>query len=88
MTSVTDAVRLEATGVTKRFGGLTAVDDVSITVEPRSVTALIPYTRGDLVARIHSDGEVLSEDHTGEGTLISARVRSDLAAALEVFAAV
>jgi len=54
----------------------------------RSVTALIPYTRGDLVARIHSDGEVLSEDHTGDGTLISARVRSDLAAALENFAAV
>jgi GTP-binding protein HflX len=54
----------------------------------RSVTALIPYTRGDLVARIHSDGEVLSEDHTGDGTLISARVRSDLAAALENFVAV
>ncbi|MDQ1732747.1 MAG: GTPase [Pseudonocardiales bacterium] len=53
----------------------------------RSVTALIPYTRGDLVARIHSDGEVLSEDHTGTGTLISARVRSDLAAALAGFAA-
>jgi len=53
----------------------------------RSVHALIPYTRGDLVARIHSDGEVLSENHTGDGTLISARVRSDLAAALEEFAA-
>jgi len=52
----------------------------------RSVTALIPYTRGDLVARIHTDGEVLSEDHTGDGTLISALVRSDLAAALERFA--
>jgi GTP-binding protein HflX len=49
------------------------------------VRALIPYTRGDLVARIHSDGEVLSEDHTGDGTLISARVRSDLAAALAEF---
>jgi branched-chain amino acid transport system ATP-binding protein len=41
MTTVTDLVRLEATGVTKRFGGLTAVDDVSITVDPGSVTALI-----------------------------------------------
>jgi GTP-binding protein HflX len=52
----------------------------------QSVTALIPYTRGDLVARIHTDGEVLSEDHTGDGTLISALVRSDLAAALERYA--
>jgi GTP-binding protein HflX len=52
----------------------------------RSVYALIPYSRGDLVARIHTDGEVLSEDHTGDGTLISARVRSDLAAALAEFA--
>ena len=54
----------------------------------RSVSALIPYTRGDLVARIHSDGEVLSEDHTGDGTLINARVRSDLAAALAQFSTV
>ena len=54
----------------------------------RSVTALIPYTRGDLVARIHQDGEVLSEDHTGNGTLISALVRSDLAAALENYEAI
>ncbi len=52
----------------------------------RAVKALIPYTRGDLVARIHSDGEVVSEEHTGDGTLIDARVRSDLAAALEQFA--
>ncbi len=54
----------------------------------RPVRALIPYTRGDLVARIHSEGEVDSEDHTGDGTLIEARVRSDLASALEQFATV
>jgi GTP-binding protein HflX len=52
------------------------------------VRALIPYTRGDLVARIHSDGDVLSEDHTGDGTLISARVCADLAAVLVQFAAI
>jgi branched-chain amino acid transport system ATP-binding protein len=33
--------RLEATGMTKRFGGLTAVDDISIVAEPGQVTALI-----------------------------------------------
>ncbi len=53
----------------------------------RAVLVLLPYTRGDLVARIHADGEVLSEEHTGEGTLISARVRAELAAALEEFSA-
>jgi GTP-binding protein HflX len=49
---------------------------------------LIPYSRGDLVARIHEDGKVLSERHTGDGTLISARVRADLAAPLAEFASV
>jgi len=40
-TAATDGVRLDATGVTKRFGGLTAVDEVNISVEPGQVTALI-----------------------------------------------
>src|SRR5437764_3124322 len=33
--------RLEARNVTKRFGGLVAVDDVTLTAEPGRVTALI-----------------------------------------------
>jgi len=33
--------RLTAIGITKRFGGLVAVDDVSVTAEPGTVTALI-----------------------------------------------
>jgi GTP-binding protein HflX len=32
---------------------------------------------------VHRDGEVLSEEHTGEGTLLKARVLPDLAAELE-----
>jgi GTP-binding protein HflX len=66
---------------------LAAVIEAGLPHPDRSVHALIPYDRGDLVARIHSDGEVLSEDHTGDGTLISARVRPDLAAALVEFGA-
>jgi branched-chain amino acid transport system ATP-binding protein len=41
MTSGSRETRLVAEGVTKRYGGLVAVDDVSITVEPGQVTALI-----------------------------------------------
>ncbi|AXB43985.1 GTPase HflX [Amycolatopsis albispora] len=50
------------------------------------VDAVVPYTRGELVARAHADGEVLTEEHTEEGTHLRARVHPDLAAALETFA--
>ncbi|GAA2064062.1 GTPase HflX [Streptomyces cheonanensis] len=49
------------------------------------VTALVPYTQGGLVSRVHSEGEVLSEEHTGDGTLLTVRVHPDLAAQLEPF---
>ncbi|WP_062442246.1 GTPase HflX [Herbidospora daliensis] len=42
------------------------------------VHVLIPYDRGDLVARAHKEGEVLSVDHTGDGTVLHARVPSTL----------
>jgi GTPase len=48
---------------------------------------LVPYARGDLVARMHESGEVLSVDHLSTGTLVNARVNGDLAAALQPFAA-
>ena len=38
-------------------------------------TVLLPYDRGDLLARAHAHGEVLSEEHTAEGTHLHARVR-------------
>ncbi|QMU72227.1 GTPase HflX [Streptacidiphilus sp. P02-A3a] len=50
------------------------------------VLALVPYTRGDLVSRAHREGEVLVEEHTGDGTLLTARVLPDLAAEFERFA--
>ncbi|WP_245674693.1 GTPase HflX [Herbidospora cretacea] len=42
------------------------------------VHLLVPYDRGDLVARAHKEGEVLSVDHTGDGTVLHARVPSAL----------
>ncbi|MFF4716362.1 GTPase HflX [Streptomyces eurythermus] len=46
------------------------------------VVALVPYTHGKLVARAHAEGEVLSEEHTAEGTLLKVRVHEELAADL------
>ncbi|MFE0690819.1 GTPase HflX [Streptomyces xiamenensis] len=50
------------------------------------VAALVPYTEGALVSRVHSEGEVLREEHTGDGTLLTARVHPELGALLEPYA--
>jgi GTP-binding protein HflX len=49
------------------------------------VRLLLPYSRGDLVSRIHDHGEVLTIDHTGDGTLIRARVSEAFAGELELY---
>ncbi|MGB9378123.1 MAG: GTPase HflX, partial [Mycobacteriales bacterium] len=46
------------------------------------VDVLLPYDRGDLVSRVHDDGEVIAESHTGDGTRLHARVGASLAAEL------
>jgi GTP-binding protein HflX len=51
------------------------------------VEVLLPYDRGDLVSRLHQEAEVLSSEHTGNGTLLKARVHPDLAGELAAFAA-
>jgi GTP-binding protein HflX len=51
------------------------------------VEVLVPYDRGDLVARVHRDGEVLEERHEPSGTYLTARVDGGLAAALARYAA-
>jgi GTP-binding protein HflX len=46
------------------------------------VRMLVPYDRGDLIARAHEEGEVVSLDHTGDGTVLHARVLPSLYAEL------
>ena len=56
---------------------------------PRSaieVDLVVPYERGDLLARAHKDGEVLGVDHTETGTRLKARVPQSLATELEAAA--
>jgi GTPase len=49
------------------------------------VEVLVPYTRGELVARVYRDGDVLAERHTEQGTVLHAKVKPDLAGLLENF---
>jgi GTPase len=46
------------------------------------VDLVVPYSRGDLISRVHTTGEVLAEEHRMEGTRLHARVDEALAAEL------
>ena len=75
--------------VSARTGdGLAALSAVLEQRLPRpdvELTVLLPYTRGDLVTRVHETAEVLGAEHTADGTLLHARVHPGLAAVLEPF---
>jgi GTP-binding protein HflX len=61
------------------------IEDALVAVEadlPRpgiAFEALLPYERGDLLNRIHEQGEVARIEHTGDGTVVHGRVHADLA---------
>jgi GTPase len=48
----------------------------------REITVLVPYDRGDLISRVHAEGEVLGVAHGEQGTELTARVPHGLAAEL------
>ncbi|MGZ8571543.1 MAG: HflX GTPase family protein, partial [Actinomycetota bacterium] len=52
---------------------------------PVSVTVLVPHDRGDLVAMLHRDAEVLSEEAREDGMLVRARVGDRVFAAVRGF---
>ncbi len=64
----------------RRISELAAPTDTAVDV-------VIPYDRGDLVARVHADGRVQEAEHNPDGTRIKARVPVALAASLREFAA-
>jgi GTPase len=51
------------------------------------VSVVLPYARGDLLARAHREGEVLRLEHTDAGTELTARVPPGLAHELDRFVA-
>ena len=48
------------------------------------ITAVIPYSRGDLIHAIHENGEIFSQEYVEAGTVIHARVNGALAQAIEL----
>jgi len=49
------------------------------------IEVLVPFSLGGLVSRMHAEGTVLSEEHTGDGTLLVAKVAPDLAGILQEY---
>lgn len=79
-----DAVFVSArTGV--GLADLLAAVEAALPVPQVGIEALVPYSHADLVARAHERGTVAAERHTDDGTLLTARVPADLAAALAPF---
>ncbi|HEU4425152.1 MAG TPA: GTPase HflX [Pilimelia sp.] len=81
----------EAVFVSARTGA--GIEGLRAAVEDRlprpavEMRVTVPYTRGDLIARVHRQGEVLATHHTGEGTFLHVRVDRALAAELAHFGA-
>jgi GTPase len=73
-------------GVSARTGA--GLDELWQAIEERlprpevEVKLVVPYSRGDLVARAHSTGEVVAFSHVEDGTMLEARVPAGLAAEL------
>ena len=52
-----------------------------------SIDVVVPYSRGDLVSRVHAEGEIDTVDYVETGTHVVARVGAALAAEIEGAAA-
>jgi GTP-binding protein HflX len=50
------------------------------------INVLVPYSRGDLLNQIHTQGEIDSIEHVADGTLVTGRVDGALAHELERYA--
>ncbi|MGR8007829.1 GTPase HflX [Streptomyces hypolithicus] len=82
-------IERHAIAVSARTGAgmaeLLALIDAELPHPEVEIEALVPYTHGGLVSRAHADGEMISEEHTADGTLIKVRVHQELAAELAPF---
>jgi GTP-binding protein HflX len=80
----------DALFVSARTGA--GLDELRARIEERlprpaiEISVLVPYTRGDLVARLHETAEIIGTEHTAGGTLVRARVDAALAEVLRPYA--
>lgn len=49
------------------------------------LTLLVPYDRGDVVHRLHTEADVLLEEHRGDGTYLEVKVMPSLVAELTTY---
>lgn len=59
---------------------IVASDDTMVTLQ-------VPYSRGDVVSRVHAEGAVLHEEHNQDGTRIVVRLPQSIAGELAMFVA-
>jgi GTP-binding protein HflX len=52
------------------------------------VEVLVPYERGDLISRLHEEGEILESEHVPEGTRLRARVTHTMEPDLAAYAVI
>ncbi|MBV7698356.1 GTPase HflX [Streptomyces sp. TRM70350] len=62
---------------------LRALIDERLPRPTEEVEVMLPYSAGGLISRAHREGEVLSVEHTAQGTLLRARVEPALASELK-----
>jgi GTP-binding protein HflX len=83
------ALAPDAVFVSARTGS--GLDELRAVIERRlprpavEISVLVPYTRGELVARLHEHGEILHTEHTVSGTAVRARVDAGLAELLRPY---
>jgi GTP-binding protein HflX len=51
----------------------------------RTLSLLVPYEHGEIVGLAHEQAQVISEEHTAEGTRVTVRVSAELTARFEAY---
>jgi GTPase len=88
---VSRVLRMEPNSIVVSARTGEGMEDLLLRIEaslPRpniEIDVLLPYSRGDLLSRIFTDGEVLTQEHHEDGTRVKARVTEALAHELVAF---